>query len=267
MLRPGYRLQSPFMGTSSRTDLIRTFGRDLAQGLVQLFYPGLCGICGEALRPEQSSFCEPCRKELITDQHLSCPRCATTIGPYASGPDGCVHCRGERFPFERVLRLGPYQGLLRDVIIRLKRASGEMLAETLGDLWGEVAGQRLREVGAELVVPVPLHWWRRLVRGYNQTEALAQSLAARLRTPCRPGLLRRIRYTPSQTQQTATERRQAVRGAFRAQQRQALKNKTILLVDDVMTTGSTCRDAARALLDAGAARVAVAVLARSHPGA
>ena len=115
-----------------------------------------------------------------------------------------------------------------------------------------------------MIVPVPLHWWRRLTRGYNQSEVLAQSMAEQLRIPCHPRWLRRIRNTPQQVGQSATARRQNVQKAFSSFERAALCGRTVLLVDDVLTTGSTASDAARALRAAGAARIVVAVLAGGH---
>jgi ComF family protein len=154
--------------------------------------------------------------------------------------------------------------LLREVILRLKYSSGEELAELLGDLWAENAASRLRELTADTVIPVPLHWWRHWRRGYNQSEALARALARELGLPCRPGWLRRIRNTPKQTNQTPSDRLVNVKGAFKTSVTAAVKGKTILLVDDVLTTGSTCSEAAHVLRTAGAARVIVAVLAHSR---
>jgi predicted amidophosphoribosyltransferase len=111
---------------------------------------------------------------------------------------------------------------------------------------------------------VPLHWRRRLARGYDQSAALARGLAARLGLPCATAVLRRIRNTPMQTLQTASGRPGNVRGAFRPRRPGALQGKAVLLMDDVMTTGSTANEAARALRESGAGRVVVAVLARSH---
>jgi ComF family protein len=236
-------------------------GRALTQGLLQLFYPKLCWLCGASLPQDRDSFCPVCAAALTTDPHPTCPLCSSTVGPFGHVSDGCPKCRKSALAFAAAQRLGPYDGLLRDVVLRLKHHSGEGLAEVVGGLWAAHSEAQLRATGADLVVPVPLHWRRRWARGYNQSEALANALAAHVRLPCQPGWLKRTRYTPRQTEQTPAGRRENVRGAFAARAGDRLKGKTVLLVDDVMTTGSTCSEAARALLGVGAARVVVAVLA------
>lgn len=245
-------------------DRLVEVGRELTRGLLQLLYPGLCEACGAVLAPEQGGFCASCRSALVTDPYPSCPRCASTIGPFIHVADGCFRCRDLRYHFERAIRLGPYDGLLRELILRLKQPWGENLAEHLGGLWAEAAEASLTALDADLVIPVPLHWLRSWQRGYNQSAALAGALAARLQLPCRPGWLRRVRNTPSQTTQSPAARRANVQRAFHARARTELRGRTVLLVDDVLTTGSTCSEAARALRDAGAARVVVAVLAHSQ---
>lgn len=247
-----------------RLAALRRAGWQLAQGLLQLVYPSSCFVCGQLLSAEQTRFCTKCRDALTTDPFPCCPRCAGTVGPYVHLEDGCTACRDQDFDFTCVVRLGPYDGLLREVILRLKHASGEGLAEVLGELWVSHLEQRLRHLKADVTVPVPLHWQRRWSRGYNQSEVLARAIAHRLRIPCKPGWLRRIKNTPMQTQQTATARRENVRQAFSAPAWADLRGKTILLVDDVLTTGSTASDAARALRAAGAGSVVVAVLAGPH---
>jgi ComF family protein len=238
--------------------------RELGRGLVRLLYPGLCSVCHAPLPPELDRFCESCRTELVIDPFSTCPRCAATVGPFARATlkEGCTRCWNLSFRFERVLRLGPYDGLLREVILRLKHLSGDGLAELLGELWAEHAETALRDARADVVVPVPLHWRRRWQRGYNQSLALARGVSARLRLPCRPSWLRRIRHTPMQTEQAPSTRWDNVRRAFRAT-RKVSRGGSVLLIDDVMTTGSTVNEAATALLAAGAARVVVAVLARA----
>ncbi len=236
-------------------------GRDLGQGLLALLYPGSCSSCRRSIPPEHLPFCPACRADLTADGRPTCPRCAGTVGPFALLQDGCPECRGVAFHFEGAIRLGPYAGLLRDLILRMKNAEGEVLAELVGELWASQGAAKLRGCGAEIIIPVPLHWRRRWQRGYNQSEALARGLAYGLKLPCRPRWLWRTRFTPSQTLQTPTGRRANVRGVFGARPRAALKGRTVLLIDDVMTTGCTASEAARALVAAGAVRVFVAVLA------
>jgi ComF family protein len=236
--------------------------RSLLHGAVELLYPARCLLCHELRGPEHAPFCAACWQALFTDSLPCCPRCAATVGPFAAHDGRCVHCRHEALPFDAVVRLGAYEGRLRDVVLRLKHRSGEGLAEVLGQRWGAEQRARLAGLGADRVVPVPLHWWRRWRRGYNQAAALAYGLGQALDLPCQRWWLRRVRPTPPQTSQSGAARLDNVRGAFQARRGATLRGRTVLLVDDVMTTGATVTEAARALRDAGAARVVVAVLAR-----
>jgi ComF family protein len=238
-------------------------GRFLGCGLGQLLYPNTCRVCGEALAPEAGAFCARCRAGLLADQAETCPRCAADVGPFVTLEEGCTRCRHRRFAFNRVVRLGRYEGLLSEVVLRLKHHSGELLAEALGALWAKRVAPELRRLGPHIVVPIPLHWRGRLRRRYNQSAVLAEALASALALPCRPRLLRRVRMTaPQHHQKTLAAREENVRGAFAARTPARLQGKHILLVDDVMTWGCTADEAARLLRAAGAAEVTVAVLAR-----
>jgi ComF family protein len=236
----------------------------LGRGLLHLVYPGHCLTCGLPLGEDEPSFCADCRTALFTDPMPCCPRCAATVGPFGVVDGHCGRCRDEGFAFEAAIRLGPYDGLLRRVILRLKTQRNEGLAEVIGERWAGQAGDRFRALGAEAVVPVPLHFWRRMSRGYNQSLALARILSLRLGIPCQAGWLRRVRHTPRQTAQTAAGRKENVRGAFAVRPGTPLRGRSVLLVDDVMTTGATAGEAARVLRASGAARIAVAVLARAE---
>ncbi|MCC6418403.1 MAG: ComF family protein [Gemmataceae bacterium] len=239
-------------------------GRVLLQGFGLLLYPNACRACTAALAPDAGAFCPACRGALLADTAWACPRCAATVGPYAHVADGCPACRDEHFAFDRALRLGVYAGLVRDVVLRLKHYSGEPLAEAVGDLWAAHAAAALRALRADVVVPVPLHWRRRWRRGYNQSEALGRRLAVALGVPCRPRWLRRVRATKTQHYlDTVSDRQANVRNAFAVRAGADVRGKTVLLVEDVMRTCSTVHEAARPLHAAGAARVAVAALARA----
>lgn len=238
------------------TTALRTLGR----GLTQLIYPATCWACGGVTEDKPLSFCEACTKALTTDSHTTCPRCSSTVGPHVDLQGGCSHCRDENFAFDETIRLGPYDGLLRDMILRMKHSS-EGLAEAMGSLWAEHVTSRLKALGPDVVIPIPLHWRRHWLRGYNQSSVLGRALADALHIPCKPRALRRWRATERQTLLTSAARRQNVRGAFAARGSPALEGGTVLLVDDVLTTGTTASEAARALRPFKPARIIVAVLA------
>jgi len=235
---------------------------DLARGVRQLVYPPICAWCETLVSTPIDDLCPVCVRALIEDPHFTCPRCASTVGEHADVSDGCPSCRDERFHFDSAIRLGAYDGLLRDVILAMKRRTGETLGECVGRMWARHLATRFQSLGVNLVIPVPLHWWRRLWRGHNQAEHLSTAVAKILRAEHRPGWLRRIRPTPSQVGRPRTIRQKNVQGAFRAARGANLKGRSVLLVDDVLTTGSTASEAARALRDADARIVHVAVLAR-----
>lgn len=248
----------------------------LGQGLLQLLYPGCCHLCGRHIPAPGQAFCDLCRQGLLTDPFPSCPHCAATIGPYALTAGGCAVCREEDFPFKQALRLGVYadrdavrlgvsedEAPLRKLVLKLKHPPGEMLARLIVRMWVERDRQRFEDLGADVVVPVPSHWLRRLARGYDPIRVLAWELAQQLRLPCQTSWLRRVRHTRRQTStKSPSERQQNVHNAFQVRANSPLRGRSILLVDDVMTTGATLREAARPLRRAGAAKVAVAVLAR-----
>ncbi len=257
-------MEAPPQSPRSFLAALTAAGRVLLGGLTELVYPNTCRVCTESLPPEGGAFCPSCRGALLADKCSTCPRCASTIGPFANVADGCPRCRDERFAFDQAVRFGEYDGLLRDVVLRLKHHSGECLAEVMGALWGEHAADVLRSLCVDVVIPVPLHWWRHWRRGYNQTEALARSLAAVLQVPCRPRWLRRCRATKTQHYlDSHTDRRANVRNAFATRHGKQVRGKRILLVEDVMKTCSTAHEAARPLRAAGAAGITVAVLARA----
>jgi ComF family protein len=239
----------------------------LARGVVELVFPNRCGVC-DADRADGAGgefrygLCAGCHRAITTDPHPACPLCAATVGPHTDTSTGCAACRGSSFGFDAVVRLGPYVGELRDAVLRMKSIAGEGLAEQLGRVFWEARRSELGNLGIEVVVPVPLHWSRRFTRGYNQAEALGRELAVGLGIAFAKSALVRVRNTPQQGQPTASARRENVKGAFRVGRGARIAGKGVLLVDDVMTTGSTASEAARTLKAAGAATVVVATLAR-----
>jgi ComF family protein len=236
----------------------------LSRGLLDLVYPPLCTLCHVGLADEMThSFCPGCLSQLQALQGSPCPRCAAVIAIPTPANEDCPYCRSERYRFAKVVSCGSYQGVLRNIVLQLKESRGEPLAGKVAQFLFQQRRDVLLAMQCDVVVPVPLHWTRRLWRGYNQAGAMAGVLARNLGKPCRPSWLWRVRQTPKQASVSPLARRRNLRKAFRAHLPQRQKNCRVLLVDDVLTTGSTADACTRALLAAGAGAVCVAVLARA----
>ena len=180
---------------------------DLARGFRQLVYPAVCARCEILISGSDDDFCPACAEALTADPHQTCPRCTSTVGPHTDASEGCPRCRGDKYDFDSATRLGPYDGALRDAILLMKHRAGESMAECVGRVWARHHAEWFRSLGVQVVIPVPLHWWRRFRRGYNQAETLAAAIARLVGSDHRPGWLRRTRATPSQVQLAESDRR------------------------------------------------------------
>ncbi|MBU4272838.1 MAG: hypothetical protein KKA28_13340 [Planctomycetes bacterium] len=145
----------------------------------------------------------------------------------------------------------------------MKRPSHDPLSLALGQLLWERRRDHLSEIRADVIVPVPMYWRRRLQRGKNNPETLAGCLARALGVSMLRGVLVRQLNTKPQAGLSPASRFRNVRGAFRVRRPDGIRDARILLIDDVLTTGATCSEAAKTLKRAGAAMVAVAVVARA----
>ncbi len=172
----------------------------------------------------------------------------------------CALCRFGLRGFDAAYCYGSYEGLLREWIHLFKYGRVKPMERPLGEL---LAAALPRDERIDAVVPVPLHWRRRWTRGFNQAELLARGIARRCGVPVLPAL-RRVKNTTTQTGLSNTGRRQNVAGAFRLRRGQAVAGKRLVLVDDVMTTGSTAAVCAAVLRRAGAARIMVLTAARAE---
>lgn len=229
------------------------------RALRDLLLPRTCATCGEPVDAGVAGrFCASCL--IALDDLEMRTACSTCAQPLAGRR--CRKCRPRNraaAPFEAAAAYGPFEGVLRRAIHVLKFEREPGVGAQLGRLLGRAA-RRLPE--ADVVVPVPLHFTRLLVRRYNQSAVLARHASRALGKPLVLDALVRTRGTVEQSGSTRTQRRENVRDAFVAR-RDRVAGRTVVLVDDVLTTGATARACVKALEDAGAARVYVAALARA----
>ncbi|GIX29924.1 MAG: phosphoribosyltransferase [Porticoccaceae bacterium] len=221
-------------------------------GLAALLFPLRCVRCGADAA--ELPLCPPCAAEL---PHLesACPRCAEPLPRTGV----CGRCLAEPPPFVRVLAPFLLAAPVADWILGLKEG-GQL---HLGALLGGLLARHVDRCGTavDALVPVPLHWRRRLRRGFNQSLEIARSAGRHLDVPVRPRWLARVRPGPDQRRLPLAQRAASVHRAFRASDRVA--GLRIALVDDVVTTTATARAATAALLAAGAAAVEVWAVART----
>lgn len=233
---------------------MRFLRRQIADAL-DIVYPPVCGICGneadsddrlvcgrcwERIRGPEAPYCSQCRQSLIDT--LRCPTCR---------PAPMV-----------VFTLGYFDGPLRTILHDLKFAGLRPLAKILGQRLAASAAAGLGRIDIDIVVPVPLHDSRRLRRGFNQSEDIACAMAEPLGLPVARELLYSTRKTRQQARLPAHLRELNVRDAYAVDDPTGeLNGKTVLLVDDVTTTGATLRENERVLLAASARRVVAAVAA------
>lgn len=225
-------------------------------------WPRACHLCGARITDARPRcLCDPCEAAITADPQPTCSRCSSTVGPHVDTAAGCPACRNHSFRFTSAVRLGPYDGMLRESVLKSKQPGAGGLAETLGRAFAAAREVQLRACGAEVVVPVPLHWRRWWSRRHNQAEAIARGVAAGLGLPVLRRTLWRVRWTPPQAGGSREQRWANASGAFRVPPWVRLRGVRVLLVDDVLTTGATADAAAAALGRGGAAQVHVAVLA------
>ena len=233
--------------------------RGLGAGLAGLLWPPACMACGEDVS-DPYGLCAECWGDLRLCSGAMCIRCAHPL-PEGYGGDGqCGECGDRRHPWGRARAATLYGGTSRQLVLSLKHGDRADIARPMA-AWMRRAGADLL-ARADLAVPVPLHWSRRLKRRMNQSAELSRRIAKEARIAHGPGVLRRIRPTETQKGRSFEQRRRNVAGAFAVPSPGAVAGRRVVLVDDVMTTGATLGAAARALRVAGARRVDVLVFAR-----
>ena len=237
---------------SALTRLLSGFGKLL----LDFALPSRCAGCAEVIE-EVGAFCPSCWGQMEWLGNADCQRCGLPLVGTEIGM--CGRCLADPPRLDRMRAAVAYDELPRSIALRLKYGRKVALARTMArymaplkDDWGEGA----------LVIPVPLHRWRLWKRGSTNRGWSLAELGRRwgLETDC--GIIRRVKATRPLKGLNHTQRRKAVAGAFRAASPDRLKGRTIILIDDVLTSGSTAEACAKALRRAGAGRIELICWAR-----
>lgn len=230
--------------------------------LTSLLYPPVCTICAASTEPGEY-LCGECEAKTTPIVAPFCSVCSEPFFGAITEAFTCANCAHRKIYFEAAVAVYRSRGIVRRVIhdfkyghqMHLRHIVARWLGEALGDV-------RLRGRHFDVIVPVPLHPTRERERGFNQAALLAEMLSKKTATELSPAL-ERTRYTTTQTAFDRAERMENLHNAFRLRKKAHVRDLRVLLIDDVLTTGSTLSECARILKRAGAVSVHAATAARA----
>ena len=227
----------------------------LYRNVLDFALPPRCGGCG-AIVDEVESFCADCWRTLEFLGSGGCSRCGIPL--QATEAELCGACLARPPRLDRIRSAVAYDDISSSIALRLKYGRKVGLARTMSRYMSPL----LTDLPEALLVPVPLHRSRLWRRGFNQSAIVAKALSKQTGLPICVEALKRVRPTPPLKGMNMRQRRRTVAGAFRANPAVELRGRTVVLIDDVLTTGSTANACARVLKSAGAERVELISWAR-----
>jgi len=229
-----------------------------------LIYPGpsACAVCDNESMHASIALCRHCFQQLNLLAPPLCARCGRLLRLSAADARNCRECAKEKLFFSQARAVCLYDGAVRAYLHEVKYNRALVLARALA---GVLAAYAREHAGYyrryRIVIPVPLHVAKIGERGFNQADVLAKAVGQALRRPVHSRLLQRTRQTETQSRLIRDHRRDNVREAFRVTEPNLLNGRGVLLIDDILTTGFTASECARAMLSSGAAEVGVLTLA------
>ncbi len=236
--------------------------RDAFRNARDFLYPPLCVLCDTPLSSVDDWLCADCIAKLDANcsNRNACPRCSQNRDRH---PCAC-HLAWD-YPFERVFSLFDYDETVQAIARQVKYRGRKALAYHVGKRFAPLIPREIFET-ADCMTAIPLHFLRKMKRGYNQAERLAKGILAGSSTslPYLDGVLKRTRHTKTQTKLDKDEREKNLKGAFAVEPKHSdlIRGRKLVLVDDIVTTGATTAHCTRALLEAGVSSVSVLSLAR-----
>ena len=232
----------------------------LSKSLLSLVFPSACESCKRLLPlKNELGVCESCQQSIRLIPSPFCPKCGRSS---LESTQNCAGCREDRFDFDRVFSAAYYEGPIKKVLCAFKFEKRRFLSKVLMKIIQAYFLENNTPFSWDWVVPVPMPRNRKLERGFNQSELLAKKVSKLVGAPCQNRILGSKITREPQSKLGKKERKQNVRNSFCLKKNPDLKNKKILLVDDILTTGETASQCAKILKQAGAATVDVLVAAR-----
>ncbi len=228
-----------------------------------IIFPPRCLGCAEILHPHRRQlFCPVCLEKIKFITGSLCPVCGTTFSDSPAASHLCGNCMGNKTYFSCARAVVSYETIILNTIHQFKYGNNISVGARLASFMADFSFPDVDFTGHSLIIPVPLHIKRLRQRGFNQSLILARALAKKWQIPVNFSLLKRHRFTLTQTGLNKAERNKNIKGAFEVSDKKKIAGKNVILVDDVYTTGATINECAKILTKAGAQKVTVLTLAR-----
>lgn len=236
----------------------------LLKGLKDLIYPNCCLVCKNRVKAtkEQHLVCPGCWEKIEKNLPPFCAACGRHLDAEAIAKNTCANCKNVKFYFDRAFSPCPYTGTVKKLIREFKYGGKDYLGDPLGSIMNTfIRDYNLPIQHLDLIIPVPLHQSRQREREFNQAEILSRQIGKKFDKEILTDGFIRNKPTRTQTELTPQERLRNVEQSFLVSKPRLIKDKNLLLIDDVLTTGATANEAAKSLKEAGAKIVLLMTLA------
>lgn len=220
--------------------------------LVRILFPATCPVCEKVLPYKAGLICPECNRKLPYIMGSTCMKCGKPVD--SPEVEYCFDCDRTKHLYDQGAAVFSYSAEIRDSIYRFKYSNKREYAKFYGEEMARCCERILARWRPDVIVPVPLHAAKLVARGYNQSEILARELGKRIHVPVDSHILERAKKTRPQKELNDHERKKNVENAFKIQ-KNIVKLKKVIIVDDIYTTGSTVDACAFVLKQHGAERV------------
>ena len=231
--------------------------KNIYRSILNLLFPERCPVCHEIIVPAGNDTCEDCRNKLTLVEEPYCMKCGKPLKNDAQ--EFCLDCNSREQSFLEGRAVFVYDDIMKKSIYQFKYGGRQEYAAFYAKEMGKRLGRKAASWKADALIPIPLHRSRQKKRGYNQAALIAEELGKQMQLPVIKDLLVREKKTTAQKNLSAAERENNLKRAFKIE-RNDVKLNSVILVDDIYTTGSTIDAAAQCLKEAGVEKIYFLVL-------